>query len=140
MLSIFPFIKFAYNVPNKENAMNKKKLHEALEHNINSLMLDGDHLTPSMRYLSTCIGASEGYIQKILNSDHFPSVEKLIQIADHYDIEPWMLLYDCKDKDMLSILQALEKCPAELFPTIISYIEFLVQNSCSFSSENNVGE
>ena len=74
--------------------MNKKKLHETLENNINSLMLDEDSLTPSMRYLSTCIGASEGYIQKILNSDHFPSIEKLLQIADYYDIEPWMLLYD----------------------------------------------
>ena len=116
--------------------MDKKILHEILEHNICSLMLNEECPTPSMRYLSTCIGDSKGYIQKILNSDYFPSVEKLIQIADYYDIEPWMLLYDCKDKDILSILQALEKCPAELFPTIISYIEFLLQNSCSFSSEH----
>ena len=76
--------------------MNKKKLHETLEHNINSLMLDEDSLTPSMRYLSTCIGASEGYIQKILTSENFSSIEKLLQIADHYEIEPWMLLYNYK--------------------------------------------
>ena len=72
--------------------MDKKILHEILEHNICSLMLNEERPTPSMRYLSTCIGASDGYIQKILTSENFPSIEKLLQIADHYEIEPWMLL------------------------------------------------
>ena len=118
--------------------MDKKILHEILEHNICSLMLNEERPTPSMRYLSTCIGASEGYIQKILTSENFPSIEKLLQIADHYEIKPWMLLYDYKSKGLLPILQELEKCPVELFPTILTYIEFLLQNSFDSKMENTM--
>ena len=118
--------------------MDKKILHEILEHNICSLMMNEERPTPSMRYLSTCIGASEGYIQKILTSENFPSIEKLLQIADHYEIEPWMLLYDYKSKGLLPILQELEKCPVELFPTILTYIEFLLQNSFDSKMENTM--
>lgn len=118
--------------------MDKKILHEILEHNICSLMLNEESPTPSMRYLSTCIGASEGYIQKILTSENFPSIEKLLQIADHYEIEPWMLLYNYKSKGLLPILQELEKCPVELFPTILAYIEFLLQNTFDSKMENTM--
>lgn len=117
--------------------MDKKILHEILEHNICSLMMNEERPTPSMRYLSTCIGASEGYIQKILTSENFPSIEKLLQIADHYEIEPWMLLYDYKSKGLLPILQELEKCPVELFPTILAYIEFLLQNTFDSTIEKD---
>lgn len=109
--------------------MNKKNLHDIFETNINSLMSSDDTHTPSMRHLSTSIGASESYMQKILNTNSFPSIEKLQQIAQHYGVDPWMLLYDYNQKDMLSVIQLLEQCPPELFPTISKYIEFLLEQN-----------
>lgn len=107
--------------------MDKKNLHEIFEKNINALMSNEGNHSPSMRYLSTSIGASESYMQKVLNTNSFPSIEKLQLIAEHYKVEPWMLLYDHDQKDLLSMIQLLEQCPAELFPTISKFIEFLLE-------------
>lgn len=110
--------------------MDIQKLHNIFEYNMNSLMSNEDNHAPSMRYLSACIGASDGYIQKILNSESFPSVEKLNSIAEHYDIEPWTLLYNAKEHgdDFICLLKLLEKCPPELLPTISKFVEFLLDN------------
>lgn len=109
--------------------MDTKNLHEILEKNINYLMSNEDNHAPSMRYLSTCIGASDSYIHKILSDGKFPSLEKLQQIANHYDIEPWLLLYDSKNKDMLSIIRLLEDCSDDLYPTILEYIKYVTSKA-----------
>lgn len=111
--------------------MSSKKIHDIFETNLNELMNNEQNHAPSMRYLSTCIGASGGYIQKILSSDSMPSIDKLEAISDHYDVEAWMLLYDYADheKQILPILQQLNKLPEEEFPVVAQYLQFLIDQN-----------
>lgn len=107
--------------------MAQKDLHTIFEENLNSLMSNEQNHIPSMRYLSTCIGASSGYIQKILSNKNSPSFEKMQEIADHYDVEAWTLLCDLngRSKQMLPIIQQINKCPTDMLPAIEAYIKFL---------------
>lgn len=107
----------------------KGKMHDILSQNIMTLMNNDEHGTPSMRYLSTCIEANDGYIQKIVNGTSYPSMDKLIEIANHFDVEPWTLLYDSTEKgeEFQNILYMLASCPHNMLPTIQKYIEFLLE-------------
>lgn len=111
-----------------EQNMESKNLHEIIESNINSLMETEQNHAPSMRYLSTCIGASSSYIQKILSGPSYPSLDKLEAIGEHYEVDTWCLLYDYgdKEKQILPIVQQLSRCPKDLLPVISQYIEFLM--------------
>lgn len=106
--------------------MDKKELHNVFESNLSSLMSQEDNHIPSMRYLSTCIGASESYIQKLLNTDSFPSFEKMVAISEHYGIDPWMLLFDYGEhsKHILALIQMISQCPPELIPAITNMLNF----------------
>lgn len=110
--------------------MNEKELHQILVQNINRLMNTEQNHAPSMRYLSTCIDANESYIQKILNSSTFPSCEKLLAIANHYEIEPWVLLFrqPSEDSRRSAVLQLLQSCPEELLPVIHEFILYLLNS------------
>lgn len=109
--------------------MNETQLHDILVHNITQLMNSEQNHAPSMRYLSTCIDANESYIQKILNSGAFPSLEKLLAIANHYEIEPWQMLYQntSSNDSILSIIQLLNSCPEDMLPTIQEFITYLIK-------------
>lgn len=109
--------------------MKATELHDILVHNITQLMNSEQNHAPSMRYLSTCIDANESYIQKILNSDAFPSMEKLLAIANHYEIEPWELLYQntSSNVSLYSIMQLLAACPEEMLPTVYEFINYLTK-------------
>ena len=111
--------------------MSSKNIHEIFETNLNELMNHEQNHAPSMRYLSTCIGASGGYIQKILSSDSMPSIEKLVAISEHYDVEVWTLLYDYSNqqKQILPILQQLNKLPEEEYPVVAQYLQFLIDQN-----------
>ncbi len=112
--------------------MSSKNIHDIFEKNLTELMNHEQNHSPSMRYLSTCIGASEGYIQKILSTDSLPSIDKLQAIGEHYDVEAWSLIYDYDDheKQILPILQQLNRLPEEEYPVVAQYIQFLIdQNS-----------
>ena len=113
--------------------MSSKNIHEIFETNLNELMNHEQNHAPSMRYLSTCIGASGGYIQKILSSDSMPSIEKLVAISEHYDVEVWTLLYDYSNqqKQILPILQQLNKLPEEEYPVVAQYLQFLIDQNTS---------
>lgn len=108
--------------------MGSKKLHDIIENNLNALINNEPDHAPSMRYLSTCIGASSGYIQKILSSGSLPSLDKLEAISEHYDVDIWTLLYDFsgRQKNMLPILQQLNRLPEEELPVVAKYLEFLI--------------
>lgn len=105
--------------------MGTKKLHEIIQSNINTLMEKDTN--SSMRNLSTCIGASNSYIQKIMTGSSLPSLNKLKDISEHYDVEVWSLLYDYQDghEEILQIIQQLNELPEEALPSISSYINFL---------------
>ncbi len=45
----------------------------------------------SMRQLSADISCSESYVQKLLNGNFVPTLEKLNVIADYFDIPIWTL-------------------------------------------------
>lgn len=108
--------------------MSSKKLHDIFESNITELMNHEQNHAPSMRYLSTCIGASGGYIQKMLTSNSLPSLDKLEAISEHYDVEVWSLLYDYsgRQKQFLPIIQKLGQLPDEEFPAVSQYLQFLI--------------
>lgn len=72
-------------------------MHHVLTQNINLLISSEQNHTPSMRYLSACLGVNDSYIQKIMNSQSFPSIPKLVSISNHFETEPWTLLYDTKN-------------------------------------------
>lgn len=111
--------------------MGSKKLHDIIETNLNALMNKEQNHAPSMRYLSTCIGASSGYIQKILSSDSLPSLDKLEAISEHYDVEVWTLLYDYSDgkRDILPIIQQLNRLPENELPVVSKYLDFLISQN-----------
>lgn len=106
--------------------MDEKTLHEIIANNLNQLINQEQNHSPSMRYLSTCIGTSAGYIQKINSGKAFPSCEKLLALANHYEIEPWTLLFDAKqNSELLDIIVELNTCPRDMLPVIKSYIEYI---------------
>lgn len=111
--------------------MASKKLHEIIERNLNALINSEQNHAPSMRYLSTCIGASSSYIQKILSSGSLPSLNKLEAISEHYDVEIWTLLYEDSEhnQNLLPILQQLHRLPEAALPLVSQYLEFLIQQS-----------
>lgn len=113
----------------KEHRMGSKKLHEIIQSNISTLM-EQDTNT-SMRNLSTCIGASNSYIQKIMSGNSLPSLDKLEDISEHYDVELWSLLYDYEDdrQEVLQIVQQLNKLPKEALPAVSKYLDFLIQQN-----------
>lgn len=111
--------------------MSSKKLHDIFESNLNELMNNEQNHAPSMRYLSTCIGASGGYIQKILSGDTMPSMDKLEAIGEHYDVEVWTLLYDYSDtnRQLLPIIQQLNRLPEDELPVVAQYLQFLIDQN-----------
>lgn len=112
-----------------ENSMVEKTLHEIIANNLIQLMNQEQNHSPSMRYLSTCIGTSAGYIQKINSGKAFPSCEKLLALTNHYEVEPWTLLFDTKcNSELLAVLIELNSCPQDMLPIIKSYIQYLKNN------------
>ncbi len=53
--------------------MDEKQMHDIIAQNINMLLSSDLIPNSSMRNLSTCLGANESYIQKIMNKTSFPS-------------------------------------------------------------------
>lgn len=45
----------------------------------------------SMRQLSADINCSESYVQKILSGDFTPKLERLLDIAEYFNVPIWML-------------------------------------------------
>ena len=64
------------------------KIKKIIQDNILSEMEKADI---SMRQLSADINCSESYVQKLLNGDFVPTVEKLSIIADYFEIPLWKL-------------------------------------------------
>lgn len=102
-----------------------KKSSDIIRENI-TYMINNDENT-SMRNLSTSIGASDSFIQKILTEKANPSLDKLDLISEYFDIESWEMLYNFRkdNSDMLSILQQLQKLPSSALPIVKEYLDFL---------------
>ena len=52
--------------------MDEKQMHDIIAQNINMLLSSDLIPNSSMRNLSTCLGANDSYIQKIMNKTSFP--------------------------------------------------------------------
>jgi transcriptional regulator with XRE-family HTH domain len=109
--------------------MGSKKLQEIIQTNLNTLM--EQDMNTSMRNLSTCIGASDGYIQKIMSGNSLPSLDKLEDISEHYEVELWSLLYDYGDDkhQILPIIQQINRLPVDEIPVVAKYLEFLIEQN-----------
>lgn len=73
--------------PTAEN-MFMDKVKKIIQDNILNEMEKADI---SMRQLSADINCSESYVQKLLNGNFVPTVEKLSIIADYFQIPLWKL-------------------------------------------------
>ena len=71
-----------------------KKSSDIIRENL-TYMLNNDENT-SMRNLSTSIGASDSFIQKILTEKANPSLDKIDSISEYFDIESWEMFYNFK--------------------------------------------
>ena len=106
--------------------MQHKKSSEIIRENL-TYMLNQEG-TPSMRNLSTSIGTSDSYIQKILNKKTTPSLDKIDSISEFFDVESWEMFYNFrKDRpEMLTIMQQLNNLSPALLPTVKAYLDFLL--------------
>lgn len=106
--------------------MQHKKSSEIIRENL-TYMLNQEG-TPSMRNLSTSIGTSDSYIQKILNQERPPSLDKIDSISEFFDVESWEMFYNFrKDRpEMLTIMQQLNKLSPTLLPSVKAYLDFLL--------------
>ena len=105
--------------------MQHKKSSEIIRENL-TYMLNQEG-TPSMRNLSTSIGTSDSYIQKILNQERTPSLDKIDSISEFF-VESWEMFYNFrKDRpEMLAIMQQLNKLSPTLLPSVKAYLDFLL--------------
>lgn len=106
--------------------MQHKKSSEIIRENL-TYMLNQEG-TPSMRNLSASIGTSDSYIQKILNQERTPSLDKIDSISEFFDVESWEMFYNFrKDRpEMLAIMQQLNKLSPTLLPSVKAYLDFLL--------------
>lgn len=65
-----------------------EKLKKIIQGNILELMSQSNI---SMRQLSADINCSESYVQKILSGDFTPKLERLLDIANYFQVPIWML-------------------------------------------------
>lgn len=65
-----------------------ENLKKIIQSNILDLMSQSNI---SMRQLSADINCSESYIQKILSGDFTPKLERLLDIANYFNVPIWML-------------------------------------------------
>lgn len=104
-----------------------KKSSEIIRENL-TYMLNNEENT-SMRNLSTSIGASDSFIQKILTEKANPSLDKIDLISEYFDVESWEMFYNFRkdSPEMLSIMQQLQKLPASALPAVKAYLDFLLE-------------
>lgn len=114
----------------------QKKSSDIIRENL-TYMINNDETT-SMRNLSTSIGASDSFIQKILTEKANPSLEKLDSISEYFSVESWELLYNFRkdNAEMLSIMQQLQELPSSALPMVKEFLNFL-QKQCNNFSEKN---
>lgn len=117
--------------------MQHKKSSEIIRENL-TYMLNQEG-TPSMRNLSTSIGTSDSYIQKILNKKTTPSLDKIDSISEFFDVESWEMFYNFrKDRpEMLTIMQQLNNLSPALLPTVKAYLDFLLAQQDELLSTKN---
>lgn len=103
-----------------------KKSSDIIRENL-TYMLNNDENT-SMRNLSTSIGASDSFIQKILTEKANPSLDKIDSISEYFDIESWEMFYNFRkdSPEMLPIMQQLQKLPPSALPAVKAYLAFLL--------------
>ncbi len=99
----------------------RKNLHFLLENDENA----------SMRNLSTGIGASDGYIRKLLACGAAPSFGKVDEISEFFDINSWELFYDREDDEsgLLATIQLVNRMPVSMLPVVRSYLEYLCEET-----------
>lgn len=103
-----------------------KKSSDIIRENL-TYMLNNDEHT-SMRNLSTSIGASDSFIQKILTEKANPSLDKIDSISEYFDIESWEMFYNFRkdSPEMLRIMQQLQQLPPSALPAVKAYLDFLL--------------
>ncbi len=72
--------------------MDKSDLSIILQKNLIALL--NQHNEMSMRQLSSILGTSNSYVQKIMSGTFLPSLDKLLELCDYFDISLATLLAD----------------------------------------------
>lgn len=105
----------------------QKKSCDIIRENL-TYMLNQDE-NSSMRNLSTSIGASDSFIQKILTEKANPSLDKIDSISEYFDVESWQMFYNFRkdSPEMLPIMQQLQELPPTALPAVKAYLDFLLE-------------
>lgn len=84
--------------------MIEKSANETLQRNLLRLMNENG---TSMRELSNSIDCSASYIQKILNGKFCPSMQKLQNIADFFEVPVTVLLTEKHENPTIELIDSL---------------------------------
>lgn len=99
---------------------------KTLQTNLTKLM-NCPNDTSSMRKLSTCIGCSDSYIQKLMSNKIDPSLSKLTAISNYFDIPVHVLLDDsCEYSiEIYEIIRELESLPKKSLDAVLTLVQLL---------------
>lgn len=83
----------------------------------------------SARSMSLSIGQNENYINQIENKKTFPSMQSFFYICDYLNVTPYDFFepYNKPQKEMLALLENLQKLDAEDFKSIYTIVKSLTK-------------
>lgn len=103
--------------------MTQKDIGKAIIDNLISLIYQDKNT--SMRSLGTCIGASDSYIEKIVSGKAKPSIDKLDDIGEYFEIGSWEILYN-SNPELKPVLTRLKELSPELLPVMNAFLDYLL--------------
>lgn len=107
--------------------MDKSDLSRILQKNLIALL--NQHNEMSIRQLSALLGKSNSYVQKIMNGTFLPSLDKLLEICDYFDISLATLLAedDTISMELKTAIDQFTKLSPESQQVISRMIAYLAQ-------------
>ena len=109
--------------------MDKNNMPQIIYSNLARLLDDPEHGV-SMRKLSTELGYSSGYIQKIVDRKRGLTLDTLNEISNYFDIPIWTFFIDHSnpsDKALL-ISELLSGLSDEALNVIFYFVQFIAKN------------
>lgn len=109
--------------------MDKDNLFQIIYSNLTRLLNDQERGV-SMRKLSTELGYSSGYIQKIMNRKTALTFDTLNEISNYFDIPIWTFFLEHTDPSnkVLLIRELLSGLSNDALDVIFYFVQFIAKN------------
>ena len=113
----------------EENDMDKKASLQIVYDNLVQLLNDPKYGI-SMRKLSTELGRSGNYIQKLISDQSAITIDALNDISDYFDVPLWTFFIDHKEPSgkCRLITEHLSGLSDEALNTILCFVQFIAKN------------